>query len=302
MTTKLGPLELANPVMVASGTFGYGVEYSQLVDVKRLGAVVTKTITPEPREGNATPRICETPSGMLNSIGLENPGIDVFADSILSQVAGLGVPVVVNVAGNELSDYVALAGRLSGLDGVAALELNVSCPNVKVGGMLFGVDAKMTGELVAAVRAATSLPIITKLTPNVTDIASIAKAAEGAGSDAVSCTNTLLGMAVDVEKRVPRLATVTGGLSGPAIGPVSLRCVWQVAKAVSIPVVGVGGIATWQDAAAMILAGATAVEVGTATFADVAATSKVLDGLESYMERQGFGCVTEMVGALEVTS
>jgi len=297
---RLGKLELANPVMVASGTFGYGVEYSELVDVSRLGAVITKTITLAPREGNPTPRVAETASGMLNSIGLENPGADVFIEAVLPAAAELGAPVIVNIAGDRPEDYVELARRLSDEAAVGALELNVSCPNVKVGGMAFGADAAATGELVSAVRAATEKPLVVKLTPNVTDITPIARAAESAGADAVSLTNTLLGMAIDVATRRPKLGAVTGGLSGPAIMPVSLRMVWQTARAVDVPVVGLGGITTWADAAAFLIAGAAAVQVGTASFVDPAASVKVLDGLIEYMEREGVAEVGELTGSLEL--
>jgi len=297
---RLGKLELANPVLVASGTFGYGVEYSELLDVSRLGAVITKTITLAPREGNPTPRVAETASGMLNSIGLENPGAEVFIEAVLPAVAELGPPVIVNIAGDRPEDYVELAGRLSDEAAVSALELNVSCPNVKVGGMAFGADAAATGELVSAVRAATEKPLVVKLTPNVTDITPIARAAESAGADALSLTNTLLGMAVDVETRRPKLGAVTGGLSGPAIMPVSLRMVWQTARAVEIPVVGLGGITTWEDAAVFLIAGATAVQVGTANFVDPAASVKVLEGLAAYIGEHGIGSVGELTGSLEL--
>ena len=297
---RLGKLELANPVLVASGTFGYGVEYSELLDVSRLGAVITKTITLAPREGNPTPRVAETASGMLNSIGLENPGAEVFIEAVLPSVAELGPPVIVNIAGDRPEDYVELAGRLSDEAAVSALELNVSCPNVKVGGMAFGADAAATGELVSAVRAATEKPLVVKLTPNVTDITPIARAAESAGADALSLTNTLLGMAVDVETRRPKLGAVTGGLSGPAIMPVSLRMVWQTARAVEIPVVGLGGITTWEDAAVFLIAGATAVQVGTANFVDPAASVKVLEGLAAYIGEHGIGSVGELTGSLEL--
>ena len=300
MRVRIGSLELANPVMAASGTFGYGIEYSGLVDVGRLGAIVTKTITPRPRAGNPTPRVAETPAGMLNSIGLENPGVDLFAEKVLPEAAALGPPVIVNIAGDVVEDYVELARRLSAEDGVAALELNVSCPNVKVGGMAFGADAGLTGELTRAVREATKKPIIVKLTPNVTDITEVARASEAAGADALALTNTLLGMAIDVETRRPILGAVTGGLSGPAIMPVSLRMVFQTARAVGIPVVGLGGIATWEDAAAFLIAGATAVQVGTASFADPAASVKILDGLQGFLAEAGLGDVSELTGSLEL--
>jgi len=300
LKARLGALELANPVLVASGTFGYGIEYSHLVDVARLGALITKTITLSPREGNATPRIVETASGMLNSIGLENPGVEVFIERVLPEAVELGPPVIVNIAGERPENYVELARRLSESAEVAALELNVSCPNVKVGGMAFGADAALTGELVSAVRAATDLSLIVKLTPNVTDIAEIARAAEGAGADAVSLTNTLLGMAIDVATRRPRLGAVTGGLSGPAIMPVSLRMVWQAARAVGVPIVGLGGISTWEDAAAFLIAGATAVQIGTASFVDPAASVKVLDGLTEFVAAEGLADVAELTGSLKL--
>jgi dihydroorotate dehydrogenase (NAD+) catalytic subunit len=290
-------LRLKNPVMVASGTFGYGTEYADLVDVSALGALVTKAVTLEPREGNPPPRICETPAGMLNAIGLQNPGVEVFLAEKLPRLREFGVPIIVNVAGREVADYVAVCRRLGEAEGIAALELNVSCPNVRAGGMHCGVRADLTAELVAAVKQACPLPLITKLSPNVTDITEIARAAVEAGSDALSLINTLLGMAIDVERQRPVLANVTGGLSGPAIRPVAVRMVWEVARAVSVPILGMGGIMTARDALEFLLAGATAVAIGTATFVNPDTAAEVLRGLEDYCRRHRVARLADLIGA-----
>ncbi len=290
-------LALRNPVMVASGTFGYGTEYADLVDVSSLGALITKAVTLEPREGNPPPRICETPAGMLNAIGLQNPGVEVFLAEKLPRLREFGVPIIVNVAGRSVEDYVEVARRLETAEGVAALELNVSCPNVKAGGIHCGLRPELTAELVAAVRQATTLPLITKLSPNVTDIVSIARAAVEAGSDALSLINTLLGMAIDVERRTPVLANVTGGLSGPAIRPVAVRMVWEVARAVDVPLLGMGGIMTARDALEFLLAGATAVALGTANFVNPDTAAQVLKGLEDYCRRHQVARLADLSGA-----
>jgi dihydroorotate dehydrogenase (NAD+) catalytic subunit len=290
-------LRLRNPVMVASGTFGYGTEYADLVDVSSLGALVTKAVTREPREGNPPPRICETPAGMLNAIGLQNPGVEAFLADKLPALRQFGVPIIVNVAGKDVEEYVAVARRLAEAEGVAALELNVSCPNVKAGGLHCGVRADLTAELVAAVKQACPLPLITKLSPNVTDLVSIARAAVAAGSDALSLINTLLGMAIDVEEQRPVLANITGGLSGPAIRPVAVRMVWEVAHAVSVPIIGMGGIMTARDALEFLLAGATAVAIGTANFVNPDTVAEVLKGLEDYCRRRQVERIADLVGA-----
>ena len=297
LSVNLAGLRLAHPVLVASGTFGYGTEYADLVDVSALGALVTKAVTLEPREGHPPPRICETPAGMLNAIGLQNPGVEAFVREKLPALRELGVPIIVNVAGRETAEYVAVARRLVEAEGVAALELNISCPNVKAGGMHYGVDPALTAELVGAVRATCSLPLITKLSPNVTDIVPVARAAVDAGSDALSLINTLVGMAIDVERRRPVLANVTGGLSGPAIRPVAVRMVWEVARAVSVPVIGMGGIMTGRDALEFLLAGATAVAVGTANFVNPDTTAQVLAGLREYCARHGVARLRDLIGA-----
>ncbi len=297
LSVELCGLGLKNPVMVASGIFGYGTEYADLVDVSSLGALVTKAVTLEPREGNPPPRLCETPAAMLNAIGLQNPGVEVFVTEKLPALRDFGVPIIVNVAGATLEDYVAVARRLAETEGLAALELNVSCPNVKAGGLHCGVSPDLTAELVATVKAACPLPLITKLSPNVTDIASIARAAVEAGSDALSLINTLLGMAIDVERQAPVLANVTGGLSGPAIRPVAVRMVWEVARAVPVPIIGMGGIMTARDALEFLLAGATAVAIGTANFVNPDTAAEVLKGLEDYCRRHEVARLSDLIGA-----
>ena len=299
LTARLGPLTLANPVLVASGTFGYGEEYAQYVDLSRLGGVMVKGTTLRPRDGNPPPRIVETPAGMLNAIGLQNPGVDAVISDQLPFLAQFDTAVIVNIAGETVEEYVELARRLDAAPGVSALELNVSCPNVQGGGMQFGIDARLTRELVAAVRAATRLPLIVKLSPNVTDIVSMAQAAVEGGADILSLINTLLGMSIDVARRRPVLANVTGGLSGPAIRPVALRMVWQVARALNTPIIGMGGIMTARDALEFILAGASAVAVGTANFVDPGASVKVVEGLAGHCEREGVGAIAELVGAAQ---
>ncbi len=292
------PLRLKNPVIAASGTFGYGLEYGAQLDLAALGGFVTKGVSLKPRDGNPPPRICETAAGMLNAIGLANVGLEVFLGEKLPKLRRLDTAVVVNLYGEAVEEFAELARRLSAAGGVAALELNVSCPNVKAGGMAFGCAPGPVGEITAAVRAASDLPVWVKLTPNVTDPVGIARAAEAAGADAVCLINTLLGMAIDARRKRPRLANVYGGLSGPAIKPVALRMVHQVSRAIAIPVVGLGGIVSGEDAAEFLLAGAAAVQVGTANFLDPAACVRVAAELEVFCAGQGIGAVSELVGGL----
>ena len=302
LKVSLGRLTLQNPVMVASGTFGYGEEYHRLFDVSRLGGIVTKSISLKPRPGNPTPRIYETPSGMLNSIGLQNVGLEAFIKEKLPFLQKLKGPrVIVNLAGESVSEYVELARRLEDQKGIDGLELNISCPNCERGGIEFGVDPRLTGRLVGAVRRVTRRPIIAKLSPNVTDVTVIARAAVEAGSDALSLINTLLGIAVDAVKWRPRIATVTGGLSGPAVKPVALRMVWQVHRALpKIPVIGIGGILTAEDAAEFMLCGASAVQVGTANFVDPKTPFKIIQGLKEYLAHHGVKNPRAIVGGLKV--
>ena len=276
-------IKLKNPVLTASGTFGYGEEYADFVDLNLLGGVIVKGISLKPIAGNPPPRIWETPSGMLNAIGLENPGVDVFLRDKLPFLRQFDTAIIVNIFGYSADDYLAAAERLDGAKGVSGIEVNISCPNVKSGGMIFGTDLKATAELLSAVRAKTRLPLIAKLSPNVTDVTDFAKAARDAGCDGLSLINTLLGMAIDVRTGKPRLANCTGGLSGPAIRPVAVRMVWQVAKAVSLPIIGMGGIVNAEDALEFILAGASAVAVGTANFMNPRAALDVLEGLEAFL-------------------
>ncbi len=297
---RIGPLELRNPVLTASGTFGYAREFEGLVDFSKLGGVVSKTVTLEPRAGNPPPRIAETPAGMLNSIGLANVGVDEFVKDKLPYLASLDTTVVVNVAGRSEEEFVAIVERLEPESGFEAFELNFSCPNVKEGGMAFSTDPAVTLRVTQAVRRVTRRCLIVKLSPNVTDIATIAAAAEDGGADAVSAINTLVGMAVDVRTRRPRIGTITGGLSGPAIRPVAVARVWQIANRVSIPVIGIGGIMCPEDALEFLIAGASAVQVGTANFVDPKAAEKVAAGIERYCEEQGFRSLKEVVGSLTV--
>jgi len=299
LKVELAGLRLQNPVMTASGTCGYAEELAPYADLGGLGAVVVKTITLLPRVGNPSPRIAETPSGMLNSIGLQNVGIEAFLREKLPVLGRLKVPLLVNIAGKSVEEYTELAKRLTGVPGVSALELNISCPNV-AGGLDYGTDPQLTREVVRAVKQASSLPVIPKLSPNVTDITLIARAAADAGADALSLINTLLGMAVDPHSRRPKIHTVTGGLSGPAIKPIALRMVWQVARAVPLPIIGIGGIRTGEDAVEFLLAGATAVQVGTATFVDPRAPLTVRDGIAAYCARHGVRDVRSLVGAMRV--
>ena len=303
LTTHIGEhLVLKNPVMTASGTFGYGLEYADLMDISRLGAIIVKGTTAEPRQGNPYPRMAETPAGMLNAVGLQNRGVDYFVDKIYPAIRSIDTAMIVNVGGSTVETYMECAEKIAALDDIPAIELNISCPNVKQGGMGFGLCAASAAEVVRAVRRVYPRTLIVKLSPNVTDITEIARAVEAEGADAVSLINTLLGMAVDAERRKPILSTVTGGLSGPCVKPVALRMVWQTAKAVRIPVIGLGGIASWRDAVEFMLAGATAVQIGTSNFVDPTVSLKVIDGIAAYCERHGFHHASELVGALETDS
>jgi dihydroorotate dehydrogenase (NAD+) catalytic subunit len=299
LAVQLGPLLLKNPVMTASGTFGYGEEYSDFFDLRRLGAVVVKGISLRPRAGNPPPRLVETPAGMINAIGLENVGVERFLSIKLPFLRDLGVPAIVNIFGNTIEEYAELAARLDGAPGIAAIEINVSCPNVKEGGMVFGTDPAMTSMVVEAVRRSTTLPVIAKLTPNVTSIAEIAKAARGAGSDIISCINTVAAMSVDIFSRRPRLANIFGGLSGPAVKPVALRCVYEVARAVDCPVIGIGGIANATDALEFLLVGASAVQVGTANFINPVCTTEIIDGIERFLKVEGISNIKDYIGTLD---
>ncbi|MFZ5644453.1 MAG: dihydroorotate dehydrogenase [Bacillota bacterium] len=297
MEVNVGGIKMKNPVTTASGTFGFGREYAGFVDLNRLGAIVIKGTTLLPRPGNPGPRISETPAGMLNAIGLENPGVEAVLEKYIPYLESFDVPVIVNISGDTVEDYVKLAARLDSCTGVAGLEVNISCPNVKKGGMLFGSDPDSASEVVREVRSATRLPIIAKLSPNVTSIAGVAERVAGAGADAVSLINTLLGMAIDIKKRKPVLGNLMGGLSGPAVRPVAVRAVWQVYKAVNIPIVGMGGISCAGDALEFIMAGASAVAVGTANFVNPRATIDVIEGIESYMAENNIMDINELVGA-----
>ncbi len=298
LTVNIGNLKLKNPVLTASGTFGYGEEFADFVDLNRLGGIVVKGTTLAPRQGNPYPRMAETPSGMLNAVGLQNKGVDHFVNEIYPRLRQLDTAVIVNVSGASVDDYVGVCRKLQPLDRIAAIEVNISCPNVKQGGMSFGTTCAGAQSVVEAVRRAWEGTMIVKLTPNVTDIAEIARAVEDAGADAVSLTNTFLGMAIDVESRRPLLSTVTGGLSGPCIRPIAVRMVWQVAQAVKIPVIGLGGIMNGRDAVEFMLAGATAVQIGTANFIDPQTSIKVIDFIADYLTRHGLANARQLVGAM----
>lgn len=301
LSVELSGIRMSNPVMVASGTFGSGKEYSELVDVGRLGAIVCKGVSARPMEGNPPPRICETPSGMLNAIGLMNPGVSAFARDELPLLTGLSIPVIVNVIGETPGEYVSVIQELERHPGIDAYELNISCPNVAAGGISFGCHPSAAAQVVGAARKASRRPLIAKLTPNVTDITEIARACVDSGADALSLINTIKGMAIDVRSRRPKLANVTGGLSGPAIRPVAVRLVFEVARAVEVPIIGMGGIATAEDALEFILAGATAVAVGTASFVEPRTAEQVIDGLARLLAEQGVASVRELVGAVVTT-
>lgn len=299
LSVNLGGLEMKNPVTVASGTFAAGLEYSDFVDVSALGAVTTKGVSLNGWEGNASPRIAETPSGMLNSIGLQNPGVAHLKEFELPWLAKVSATTIVNVSGHSFQEYVAVIEALEDVDSVGAYEVNISCPNVDAGGLNMGTNTDSVSQVVGLCRAATKKPLIVKLTPNVTDITEIAKAAVAAGADALSMINTLTGMAIDAESQRPLLARVIGGLSGPAVKPVALRCVWETSRAVDVPILGMGGITNGQDAIEFILAGATAVAVGTSNFMDPASTVKVINGIIDYCERHGVKDINELRGALK---
>ncbi len=300
LSVNIGGIQMRNPVMTASGTFGYGSEYADFVDLNRLGAVVVKGVTSVPWPGNPMQRIMETPSGMLNAIGLQNVGVDGFISEKLPYLRDFDVPVIVNVCGKTVEEYLIVIQKLNAADGVAGVELNISCPNLDCGGMSFGVDATLAHQLIKEVRAITDLPLLVKLSPNVTDITVIARAVEDAGANALSAINTLLGMAINAETRTPELANVTGGLSGPAIKPVALRLVWEVYKSVSIPIVGMGGIMNATDAVEFFIAGAAAVAVGTANFVNPHASIEVVKGIRDYLQKADMKSVKELVGSLKV--
>ena len=300
LNVDLAGLKLKNPVLTASGTFGYGSEFSDFIDLERLGGFIVKGTTLHPRQGNAYPRLAETPSGMINAVGLQNKGVKHYIEHIHPTLEHLDTNVIVNLSGSCIEDYVEGARMLNEVATIPAVELNISCPNVKAGGMGFGTKPEMAAEVVRAVKDVYNKPLIVKLTPNVTSIAEIAKAVEAAGADAVSLINTVLAMAVDAERQRPVLSTITGGLSGAAVKPIALRCVWQVHNAVQIPIVGLGGIMNATDAVEFMLCGASAIEVGTANFIDPAVTVKIVDGINDYLDRHGCQNVTEIIGALKV--
>lgn len=300
LRVNIGSLTLRNPVMTASGTFGYAREFENLVNLHRLGGVIVKGISLEPRIGNPPQRIVETPCGMLNAIGLQNVGVERFIDEKMSYLKGIDVPVVVNILGDTVDEYRLLTERLRGVEGIAALEVNISCPNVKKGGVAFGTVPSMAAAVTEAVKKAANVPVMVKLSPNVADISEMARAVEDAGADSISLVNTLIGMAIDVERRKPVLANVIGGLSGPAIKPVALRMVYQAARAVSIPVIGIGGIETTKDALEFLLAGATAIQVGTANFINPKVSEELVDGIGEYVKTHKLTSVRELIGALEV--
>lgn len=298
LSINIGGLRLKNPVMTASGTFGYGKEFADFVDLSRIGGIFVKGTTIRNRDGNAYPRMAETPMGMLNAVGLQNKGVDYFISNIYPSIKDYNTNIIVNVSGSTIEDYVECAAKLMGLEKIPAIELNISCPNVKEGGMAFGTSTCSASEVVKAVRQVWNKTLIVKLSPNVTDITEIARAVEAEGADAVSLINTLLGMAIDINKRKPVLSTVTGGLSGPCVKPVALRMVWQTYNAVKIPIIGMGGISCWQDAIEFILAGASAIQIGTFNFIDPTISVKVVDGIESYLEKNNIKSISELIGSL----
>jgi dihydroorotate dehydrogenase (NAD+) catalytic subunit len=300
LRVNLGLLRLKNPVITSSGTYGFGEEYTSYCPVEKLGGITLKGITPQARLGNPVPRLAETPAGLLNSVGLENPGLEEFIRAYLPKVRQLPTTVIANISGFSLEDYAIMARAFQKDSGLAALEVNISCPNVKHGGMAFGTDPASAEQVISIVKSETDLPVIAKLSPNVTDIVAMAKAVALGGADIISMINTLLGMSIDIEKRQPILANKVGGLSGPAIRPVAVRMVWQVAQAVNIPIIGMGGIHTWQDAVEFMLAGASAVSIGTANFINPLAPLEVLKGIEAYCERHGFSSVSQLVGLAHV--
>ena len=299
LKVKIGELELKNPVMTASGTFGYGTEYTDFMDLSRLGGIFVKGTTLEPRQGNDYPRMAETPSGMLNSVGLQNKGVHYFVSDIYPKIKEYDTHIIVNVSGSTIEDYIGCTEALADLDKIPAIELNVSCPNVKEGGMAFGTSCVSAAQVVKAVRKVYNKTLIVKLSPNVTDIAEIALAVEAEGADSVSLVNTFLGMAIDAEKRKPKLSTITGGLSGPCIKPIALRMVWQVYQAVKIPVIGMGGISNWKDAIEFILAGSQAIQVGTYNFINPSISEEIVDGILEYMDRHNIDSINDLVGKLD---
>ena len=300
LAINIGNLQLKNPVMTASGTFGYGKEYSDFIDLSRIGGIFVKGTTIRERQGNDYPRMAETPSGMLNAVGLQNKGVDYFVSNIYPDIKDFDTNVIVNVSGSTIEDYVECTEKLIGLDKIPAIEVNISCPNVKEGGMAFGTCPDSAAEVTREIRKVWDRTLIVKLSPNVTDITEIAKAVEAEGADAVSLINTLLGMAINIDRRRPVLSTVTGGLSGPCVKPVALRMVWQTYNAVKIPVIGMGGISCWQDAIEFILAGSSAIQIGTHNFVDPTISVKVVEGIKEYLDKYNYNSVNELIGALEI--
>jgi dihydroorotate dehydrogenase (NAD+) catalytic subunit len=300
LSVDIGSLRLKNPVMTASGTFGYGAEFDGLIDLSRLGGIIVKGISLLPAKGNPPPRIVETACGMLNAIGLENVGLETFISDKLPFLKTLFLPVIANIYGKTADEYVQLAERLDGVDSVAGIEVNISCPNVKAGGVGFGVDPKAAYDVIKAVRQKTKKPVIAKLSPNVTDVTEIALSVENAGADAISLINTITGMAIDIDTRRPVLANITGGLSGPAIKPVALRMVWQTARVVKVPIIGIGGIMTARDALEFMIAGASAVQIGTANFINPRATMEILDGIAGYLIQKGIKRIKDLIGTLTI--
>ena len=298
LNVNINKLELKNPVMTASGTFGYGLEFNDFISIDEIGGIIVKGTTLEPRQGNDYPRMAEVPSGMLNCVGLQNKGVEYFCSNIYPQIKDINTNMIVNVSGSTLEDYASCAARINELDNIPAIELNISCPNVKAGGMAFGVTASGAANVVKAVREVYNKTLIVKLSPNVTSVVDIAKACEAEGADSVSLINTLMGMAIDIEKRKPILSIATGGLSGPAVKPVALRMVWQVAKAVNIPVIGLGGISSAADAIEFLMAGATAIQIGTANFLDPTITIKVRDGINQWLDEHNISDVNDIIGSL----
>lgn len=298
LNVEIGDLKLKNPVTTASGTFGYGTEYKDFIDLGRLGGIFVKGTTVEPRQGNNYPRMAETASGMLNSVGLQNKGVDYFVEHLYPVIKEYDTNIIVNVSGSTLEDYVKCSEKLANLDKMPAIELNISCPNVKEGGMAFGVSCESAAKVTRAVRDVFPKTLIVKLSPNVTSIADIARAVEDAGADSVSLVNTFLGMAIDIDKRKPKLSTVTGGLSGPCIKPIAVRMVWEVFKAVKIPIIGMGGVSNWQDAIEFILAGSRAIQVGTYNFVDPTVCTKIVDGINEYLDRNNIDSVDDLVGQI----
>jgi len=299
LQTQIKNLTLKNPVLTASGTFGYGEEYTDFVDLAKLGGIIVKGTTGEHREGNPYPRMAETPSGMLNAVGLQNKGVDYFVSEIYPKIKDFDTNIIVNVSGSTIDEYAEVARKINALENIPAIELNISCPNVKLGGMAFGTCPNSASEVVRAIREIYTKTLIVKLSPNVTNVSEIAKAVEGAGADSVSLINTILGMAIDAKKRQPILSTITGGLSGPAIKPIALRMVWQVKKAVNIPIIGLGGIMNATDAIEFMLAGASAIQVGTANFIDPSISEKIVDGMAEWCEQQGVQDISTIVGEIK---